>query len=203
MTLTRLAAAAAPTFSALITFPVLTFVATPAFAHTGLHGLGFAAGLSHPFNGLDHLLVMAGIGVWAAQLGGRNLWLVPLAFVATMILGAMLALAGFPLPDVELGVAGSVIVIGLLVSLGTRMPSAAAGALVALMALFHGHAHGTELPSMASAWSYGAGFVLTTGALHLVGLGLGWAVFNYAKPAVLKIAGAVTVIAGGAMVAGF
>lgn len=191
-TLTRLAAAAA-----------LTLLATPAFAHTGLHGFGFAAGLAHPFNGLDHMLVMAGIGIWAAQLGGRNLWLVPLAFVATMLLGAGLALVGFPLPQVELGIAGSVIAIGLLVGLGTKLPSAAASALVALMAVFHGHAHGTDLPAMASAWTYAAGFVLSTSLLHVIGLGLGLVTFKYTRPMVLKIVGLLTMMAGGAMVAGF
>nr|WP_298682694.1 HupE/UreJ family protein [uncultured Dongia sp.] len=195
-TLTRLAAPAA------LTLPALTLLATPAFAHTGLHGFGFAAGLSHPFSGLDHMLVMAGIGIWAAQLGGRNLWLVPVAFVGTMLLGAGLALVGSPLPQVELGIAGSVIAIGLLISLGTKLPSAAASALVALMALFHGHAHGTELPAMASAWGYAAGFVLSTAMLHVIGLGLGFVTFKYTRPAVLKIVGLLTMMAGGAMVAG-
>lgn len=196
-TLTRLAALAA------LTAPVLTLIATPALAHTGFHTTGFAAGLSHPFNGLDHMLVMAGIGIWAAQLGGRNLWLVPLAFLVTMILGAGLALIGFPLPHAELGIAGSVIATGMLIGLGTRLPSAAAGALVALMALFHGHAHGTELPAMASAWSYAAGFMLSTSLLHVIGLGLGLVTFKCARPVALKLAGLLTMMAGGAMVAGF
>lgn len=191
-TLTRLAAAAA-----------LTFLATPAFAHTGFHAAGFVAGLTHPFSGLDHLLAMAGIGVWAAQLGGRNLWRVPMAFVATMLLGALLALIAVPLPQVELGIAGSVLAIGLLVGFGAQMPSAAAASLVALMALFHGHAHGSALPEMASAWSYAAGFVLSTSLLHVVGLGLGQLAFHHARPVHLKFAGLATALAGGALVAGF
>jgi urease accessory protein len=196
LTLARFAAIAA-----------LTLFATPAFAHVGFHGAGlhangFWAGLSHPFNGLDHILVMAGIGIWAAQLGGRNLWLVPLAFVATMVLGAGLALMNFPLPEVELGIAGSVVAIGMLVAFGARLPAGAAVALVALMALFHGHAHGTELPEMASAWGYAAGFVLSTAMLHVIGLGLGLAVFRFARPMVLRIAGIVTAIAGVVMVSG-
>lgn len=191
-TLTRLAAAAA-----------ISLFATPAFAHTGFHAGGFAAGLSHPFSGLDHMLVMAGIGVWAAQLGGRNLWLVPSAFLVTMIAGAGLALIGFPLPHVELGIAGSVIATGLLIALGTRLPSGAAAGLVALMALFHGHAHGTELPAMASAWSYAAGFILSTSLLHAIGLGVGWTAIQYAKSTAIKIAGLLAAFVGGAMVAGF
>lgn len=191
MTLTRFAAVAA-----------FTLFATPAFAHTGFHANGFMAGLSHPFNGLDHMLVMAGIGIWAAQLGGRNLWLVPLVFVATMIAGAGLALASFPLPEVELGIAGSVIAIGLLIGAGARLPSGAAATLVGLMALFHGHAHGTELPEMASAWSYAAGFMLSTAALHVVGLGLGLAVFRAARPVLLRLAGVALALAGMVMVSG-
>ncbi|MDY0872439.1 HupE/UreJ family protein [Dongia rigui] len=191
MTLTRFAAIAA-----------LTLMATPAFAHTGFHASGFVAGLSHPFNGLDHVLVMAGIGIWAIQLGGRNLWLVPLAFVATMVLGAGLALMNFPLPEVELGIAGSVVVIGMLVGFGARLPAGTAAALIALMALFHGHAHGTELPAMASVWGYAAGFVLSTAMLHAIGLGLGLAVFRLARPAVLRAAGVLTALAGLAMVSG-
>lgn len=196
MTLTRFAA---PRLSALAAFSLF---ATPAFAHTGFHATGFWAGLSHPFNGLDHVLVMAGIGIWAAQLGGRHLWLVPLAFVVTMIVGAGLALAQVPLPAVELGIAGSVIAIGVLVGVGARMPSGAAAALVGLMALFHGHAHGTELPEMASAWSYAAGFVASTTALHVIGLGVGLAVFRLARPAVLRIAGLATALIGVVMVSG-
>jgi len=190
-TLTRFAAAAA-----------LTLLATPAFAHTGLHTTGFTAGLGHPFSGLDHVLVMAGIGIWAAQLGGRNLWRVPAAFVATMMLGAGLALVSVPLPAVELGIAGSVIVIGILVGLGARLPAGAAMALAALMALFHGHAHGTELPAMASASSYAVGFLLATAALHVIGLGLGLAVFRNARPDLLRLAGMGTALAGLFMVSG-
>ena len=191
-TLTRLAAIAA-----------LILLATPAFAHTGLHGSGLAAGFAHPFSGLDHLLAMAGIGVWAAQLGGRNLWLVPIAFVGMMLLGALLALIAVPLPQVELGIAGSVLAVGLLVGFGARLPSAAAAALAALMALSHGHAHGSEIPAMMSAWGYGAGFVLATGLLHVAGLGIGLLSFRYARPALLTFAGLGTALVGGALVAGF
>jgi urease accessory protein len=191
MTLTRFAAAA-----------VLALFATPAFAHTGFHADGFAVGLSHPFSGLDHMLVMAGVGIWAAQLGGRHLWLVPLAFVATMVLGAGLALISFPLPEVELGIAGSVIAIGALAGLGARMPTGAATAIAGLMALFHGHAHGTELPALASAWGYAAGFVLSTAVLNAIGLCLGFAVFRVTKPAILGAAGIVTAVIGLGMVSG-
>jgi urease accessory protein len=192
LTLTRLAASAA-----------LISLATPAFAHTGLHSNGFAAGFAHPFSGLDHLLAMAGVGVWAAQLGGRNLWRVPLAFVGTMLLGALLSGIAVPLPQVELGIAGSVLAIGLLVGFGAKMPGASAAALVALMALFHGHAHGSALPATASAWSYVAGFVLATSLLHAAGLGLGLGAFRFARPVFLKAAGLAAALAGGALVAGF
>jgi urease accessory protein len=186
----------------LAAFSVTALAATPALAHTGHSASGFAAGLMHPINGLDHLLVMLGVGLWAAQLGGRNLWLVPLAFVATMLLGAGLSLGGLPLPQVELGIAGSVIAIGLLIGLGARLPGGLAAALVALLAIFHGHAHGSELPTAASATFYAMGIVLSTLALHGIGLVLGLGVRRVAKPALACAAGFATAVLGGAILAG-
>jgi urease accessory protein len=150
---------------------VLVLWAPAALAHTfGAHGAGFMQGVAHPFTGLDHLLAMTAVGVWAAQQGGRALWAVPASFVLTMIIGALVAVAGIQLPHIEAMVAASVLVLGLLVAFQSRWPLAAGMGLVSLFAFFHGHAHGLEMPEAASPVLYGFGFVLATVVLHLVGI---------------------------------
>lgn len=141
-------------------------------AHPG-HGAGFVSGVVHPFMGLDHLLAMVAVGLWAAQLGGRALWAVPGAFVATLAAGAALAFAGVGIPGVESGVSASLLVLGILVTLAIRLPVAAGGVIVAVFALFHGYAHGSELPQTASPWWYASGFILATIALHALGMAAG------------------------------
>ena len=179
-------------------------LAAPAAAHTGIeaHGHGFVAGSLHPLMGLDHLLAMLGVGVWAAQLGKRATWLVPAAFVGVMIVGAGLALVGAPLPMVEFGIAGSVLVIGALIALGARMPVGLAMGLVGLFALFHGHAHGTELPGFAHPAAYGAGFVIATALLHAAGVGIAFAVRTYAAKLPFRVAGAAMALVGGSLLLG-
>ena len=179
-------------------------LAAPAFAHTGIgaHSHGFAAGFLHPLMGLDHMLAMLGVGVWAAQLGKRATWLVPAAFVAVMIAGAGLALSGIAMPMVEFGIAGSVLVIGALIAFGTRMPVGLAMSLVGLFALFHGHAHGTELPGFAHPAAYGAGFVTATALLHAGGLGIAFLVRRHAARLPFRIAGAMMAAVGGGLLLG-
>ncbi|MBB2972074.1 HupE/UreJ family protein [Mesorhizobium sp. RMAD-H1] len=159
--------------SALLSTAILTLVATPALAHLNPaeHG-SFAAGFSHPLFGPDHILAMVAVGLWAALLGGRALWLVPAAFVATMMAGFMLALAGAPLPFVEPVILASVVAIGLLAAIALKVPTPAAMAMVGFFALFHGHAHGGEMGS-AGAAAYGLGFALATAILHVAGIGIG------------------------------
>lgn len=151
---------------------VLAVIAGPAAAHTGHEplGNGLMAGLLHPLMGLDHLLAMVMVGLWAAQLGGRTLWQVPAAFVVAMALGAALALAGVAMPVVEGMILTSVMILGLVVAAGARVPVPAAMGLVALFALFHGAAHGQELPALAGPVAYVAGFLLATSALHAAGI---------------------------------
>jgi len=179
-------------------------LSAPAFAHTGIgaHGNGFMAGFMHPLMGLDHMLAMLGVGIWAAQLGKRAIWLVPAAFVAVMIGGAALALSGAPMPMVEFGIAGSVLVIGGLIALGARMPVALAMSLVGAFALFHGHAHGTELPGFAHPAAYGAGFVAATALLHAAGLGIAYLVRRHAAKLPFRIAGAMMAAVGGGLLLG-
>ena len=145
-----------------------------AFAHVGLgQAAGFAHGVIHPLSGLDHIIAMVAVGLYAANLGGRNLWLLPSAFIATMIFGGILGYSGVPLPLVEGGIGLSVVAMSLAVAAGVNLPTVAAVALVSLFALFHGHAHGSEGAALSSFLPYAAGFVIATASLHLAGIGLG------------------------------
>lgn len=145
----------------------------PAFAHLDPveHG-SFAAGFSHPFFGLDHILAMIAVGLWAALLGGRSAWLVPTAFVGTMMVGFVVALAGLGLPFVEPVIAASVVVIGLLTLVALQVPAPVGMAMVGFFAFFHGYAHGGELGD-AGALSFCAGFAVATAILHAAGVGIG------------------------------
>jgi urease accessory protein len=154
---------------------LLAATAPVAYAHPfGDHGAGFATGLAHPFVGLDHLLAMLAVGIWAAQVAHPRrvaaLWAVPLAFVVVMALAAVAAVAGLALPAVEGGVAASVLILGLLVAGRVRLPLSVSAFLVAGFAVFHGVAHGVEMPPVSSLFGYGAGFVLATAVLHAVGI---------------------------------
>ena len=143
-----------------------------AAAHTGVGATsGMAAGFAHPFSGLDHMLAMTAIGALAALLGGRALWLVPSSFVAAMAFGGVLGIAQVDLPMVEPAILASVVVLGLAVAFGAALPTGVAMALAAIFAVFHGHAHGAEMPALASGLSYGASFVLATIVLHAIGIG--------------------------------
>lgn len=186
-------------FQAGVLLAALT-LAPAAQAHViGAQGAGFGAGFLHPFLGLDHLLAMLAVGLWAAQLGGRALWCVPLASMAAMVFGAMLALGGVILPAVEAGVAASVLILGLLITVSGRLPVLASMLLVGAFAVFHGHAHGTELPPAVSQELYGIGFLLATGMLHTTGLALGMLCRRSLSPHWLPFAGSAIAVAGGAI----
>lgn len=150
-----------------------TLAAPAVWAHPGHPGHGFDQGLAHPFGGLDHMLAMIAVGLWAAQIGGRARWGLPAAFLGFMLVGGALGVAGVPMPAVESGIAASVLVLGLLVATAARVPVGSGSILVALFAVLHGHAHGTELAGAASAWTYAAGFTIATALLHACGLGAG------------------------------
>ena len=172
---------------------------TPAVVHA--HVLpgqphGFFHGLSHPIHGLDHVLAMIAVGLWAAQLGGRALWLVPLNFVGIMALGGILGASGVPVPFVETGIILSVVVLGLLIAGAVRLPLLAGAALVGLFALFHGHAHGAEMPATARGLLYGLGFVMVTALLHAVGIAGATMAQRLARVSVIRFAGALIVVGG-------
>lgn len=150
---------------------ILAFAANGAAAHTGGHTVsGFVSGFTHPFAGLDHLLAMLAVGLWAAQQGGRALWGIPTAFVLAMAAGGALAEWGGVLPRIETGIAASVFVLGLAVATGRHVPLVPGVALVAGFALCHGYAHGLEMPQAAAPAAYALGFVAATAALHAVGI---------------------------------
>jgi len=172
--------------------------ALPALAHVEgtASGGGFVSGLSHPIGGLDHVLAMVAVGLWGAQLGAPLLWVLPLAFPLMMACGAAMGLMGYPLPLVEVGIAASAIALGLVVLLEAKLPVVAAVVLVGFFALFHGHAHGTELPAGHNGLLYSIGFVISTGLLHAAGIAMG-AVHRWASGRVaLRVAGG-GVLAGG------
>jgi urease accessory protein len=172
----------------------------PALAHTGLeHAFSFASGFGHPWTGLDHMLAMVAVGLWAGLVGGRALWAWPAAFVGVMLAGGALGMAGVPVPMVESGILASVIVLGLLVLMAARLPVALGAALVAVFAVLHGHAHGAELPSGAAAATYAAGFVLATAALHAVGLGIAYLCRSDGGKLIVRGAGAAVAVAGVAL----
>ncbi len=145
-----------------------------AFAHVQKgEAVGFLTGFLHPISGPDHVLAMVAVGLWGVQLGAPAIWILPVAFPMAMAVGGMLALMGVPLPGAEYGIAASGILLGAAVMFEARPPLALAAALVGFFAIFHGHAHGTELPAGQSALLYSMGFVVATGCLHAAGIGIG------------------------------
>jgi len=194
---------------ALASLLALALVALPtaALAHTG-HGdtAGFMHGFMHPVGGLDHVLAMVAVGVFAFVLGGRALWLVPLSFVGMMAVGFLLGVGGIDVPFVELGIALSSVVIGGIAALGRPMPVVGAIAIVGVFAIFHGHAHGAEMPADAGGLMYALGFMTATALLHAAGIlaamGVARVVGKYGKP-LAQIAGGVFALCGVGVLAGW
>lgn len=167
-----LQAAETPTRAALAA--AILLVALPAWAHEGGgQAAGFLSGMLHPVSGLDHVLAMVAVGLWGAQLGAPAIWLLPVAFPLVMAFGGFLGLMGVPVPGVEIGIALSAVLLGVMVATQSRPPLGVAIALVGFFAVFHGHAHGTELPEGASGLLYSVGFVVVTGLLHATGIAIG------------------------------
>jgi len=185
---------------------IAALVPTAAFAHTGIgETSGFIHGFGHPVSGLDHILAMVLVGIFAFQLGGRALWLVPVTFVLVMALGGALGVAGIDVPFVEVGIALSVVVLGAIVALGVKAPVAAAMGIVGLFAIFHGHAHGAEMPEDAGGLAYAAGFMIATAFLHAVGICLGFLVGKSGQiygPVVVRSAGGAAAVAGVGLLTG-
>ena len=182
-----------------ISLAILAALVTPsiAHAHTGAeHALSFASGFAHPFTGLDHLLAMVAVGLWAGLNSGRALWVWPVAFVLVMLFGGALGMAGVELPMVETGILASVVVLGLLVLGAAQWPVVLGAALIAAFAVLHGHAHGAELPVGAAAVTYAAGFALGTAMLHVIGLSVAHYATTAGSERVVRAAGAFVAVGG-------
>lgn len=178
--------------------PLALLWAGSAAAHTDAGaGAGFVSGFLHPILGPDHVAAMVAVGLWGAILGAPAIWVLPVAFPLVMALGGALGVAGIDLPWIETGIAASALVIGLAVALAVRLPIAAAAAIVAVFAVFHGHAHGTEMPDAASPVAYAIGFVTGTGLLHLAGIAIG--LLAVTAPGRLAVRGLGAVIALGGL----
>ncbi len=179
---------------------------TIASAHPGHEATpGFIHGFLHPLGGLDHILAMVAVGLFAVRLGGRALWLVPASFVAAMAAAGVAGMAGLALPYVEAGIALSLLVLGAAIAFEITMPVAAAMGLVAFFAVFHGHAHGAEMPETMSGLAYGAGFLAATAALHAAGIGLDLLIGRSGEMfgrRVLQVGGGAAALAGAALLAG-
>ena len=175
-------------------------------AHGGAGAVsGTVAGFTHPIGGLDHVLAMIAVGMLAAQQGGKALWSIPLAFVVMMLVGGAVGVAGVAIPFVEQGILGSIIILGFVVALGRAMSMPLAMAMVGLFAVFHGHAHGTEMPVDASGALYGFGFAIATAMLHVSGIGAAVSAQKFARqvaPVLVRIGGGIIATLGMAMLAG-
>ncbi len=181
---------------------------SPATAHVGVGDVShFSSGLFHPVMGIDHVLAMVAVGFYATQLGGRNVVLIPLAFIATMILGGFLGYSGVTLPTVEQAIGISVVVMGLAIAFGVKLPGVGAMALVGIFALFHGHAHGNEGAGLGVSFlPYAAGFVIATAMLHCVGIGIGFGLRRIDAQTALtieRVVGATGALAGIALLTGW
>ncbi|WGR75106.1 MULTISPECIES: HupE/UreJ family protein [unclassified Bradyrhizobium] len=185
------------TINALTAIAILA-LAQPAFAHeqAGVGG-GLVQGLLHPLTGVDHLIAMVAVGIWGAQLGAPAIWVLPITFPLVMALGGVLGVLKVPLPVPEAVIAMSALVLGAAVALRLRLPFAVAAIIVAVFAIFHGHAHGAELPTSANPLAYGLGFVVATGLLHLCGILIGALTRWSAGERLIQGLGVVIAILGG------
>lgn len=182
---------------------ILVLTATTASAHTG-EGItgGFLSGLTHPIYGWDHVVAMVAVGLWGAFLGKPALYILPVVFPLVMAFGAALGVLGIPVPQVEVGIALSGVVLGLLVLAAVRLPLSIAAVIVAVFAIFHGYAHGAELPTAANPFSYALGFVIATGALHLAGIAFGYLTLLPKGKYIVQGGGAVIALVGAAFLFG-
>jgi urease accessory protein len=182
---------------------LLALGAGPALAHEGAGAVGgFTSGFLHPIFGWDHVVAMVAVGLWGAFLGAPAIWLLPVVFPLVMAFGGALGIMGVPVPAVETGIAASAVVLGLLVAFQARPPIWVAAIVVGLFAIFHGHAHGTELPQAANPLTYAVGFVIATGLLHLIGIAFGLLVRWPAGQVAVRAGGGAIALVGVAFLTG-
>lgn len=187
-----------PAFAILALFALLLAFPSLAHAHAGAGGAGeWMHGFLHPFSGLDHVCAMIAVGLWAAQMGGRAVWRVPLAFVSVMMLGGLLGMAAIPVTFIESGIVLSLLVLGVFIAAAVRLPLSVSIALVGVFALFHGYAHGVEMPQHAAGIGYVAGFILATALLHLSGIGVALSLKQLGRAKLLRVTGGAVALCGG------
>ncbi|MEM7251953.1 MAG: HupE/UreJ family protein [Pseudomonadota bacterium] len=203
--MTEFIAARRAAFVIALTLVFVTVIATQsASAHTdGTLAGGFVTGFTHPILGWDHVAAMVAVGLWGAFLGSPAIWILPVVFPLVMALGAAAGVLGIPLPGVEIGIAGSAVVLGLLILFGARLPLWAAAVIVGVFAVFHGYAHGIELPDATNPIAYGVGFVLATGLLHMLGIAFGLLVRWPAGTMAVRAGGALVSLVGVGFLVGF
>jgi len=181
---------------------MLLLFAVPALAHTGSSSGGFIGGFAHPLFGLDHVVAMVAVGLWGAFLGPPAIWLLPIVFPLVMAFGGVIGILGVSLPGVETAIALSAVVLGTMVALAARPPLWVAALIVGVFAIFHGHAHGAELPPGADVVAYSVGFVVATGLLHLTGIAIGLLARWRAGRIAVRTAGGAIALAGVAFLSG-
>ncbi|MCU4652363.1 HupE/UreJ family protein [Roseibacterium sp. SDUM158016] len=191
-----------PTRALALAVPLL-LLAAQAGAHTG-EGIntGFASGFWHPILGWDHVVAMVAVGLWGAFLGAPAIWILPVVFPLVMAFGGALGVMGVPLPAVETGIALSGVILGLLIAFAVKAPIWVAAVIVGLFAIFHGHAHGTELPEAFSPYGYAVGFVVGTGLLHMAGIAFGLLTRSETGKLAVRGAGGVIALVGAAFLFG-
>ena len=176
---------------------------SPVLAHSGEgYGGGFVAGFTHPILGWDHVAAMVAVGLWGAFLGPPAIWVLPVVFPLVMALGAVAGILGLPVPGVETGIALSAVVLGLMIVFALKPAIWVAAVIVGAFAVFHGYAHGTELPATVNAFAYAVGFVISTGLLHLIGIAFGLLVKWPAGRVAVRGAGGLISLAGVAFLTG-
>jgi urease accessory protein len=176
---------------------------SPALAHVGVGSTAsFAAGVAHPLSGLDHVTVMVAVGLWAALKGGRALWVWPCAFVGVMLVGGAFGMAHVAVPFVEPGILASVVALGLLVALAVDLPLWIGATIIGVFAVFHGHAHGSEVAENVGSFEYMAGFAIATVALHAAGIGFALLASRAQMRPLIRVAGALCLVIGVGMIGG-
>jgi urease accessory protein len=182
---------------------LLALTSAPAFAHVGINSAAsFAAGAAHPLTGIDHIVVMVAVGLWAALMGGRALWLWPATFVGVMLIGGVLGMAHVPLPYVEPAILASVVALGLLVALAIDLPVWGGALLIGAFAVFHGHAHGSEVAATVSGAEYMAGFAMATASLHALGISFALLMSRVHAGGFIRVAGFACVLVGVGLIGG-
>ena len=188
-------------FGMIAVFAIL--IPSSVSAHVGSGALGgFQSGFTHPIIGSDHLLAMLAVGIWGAQMGGRNVWTLPVTFPLIMAVGGIIGMSGIGLPQVELGIALSVVVLGLAIAFAWKAAEWIALLLIAVFAVFHGYAHGIELPRAVDPASYAMGFVVATGLIHIAGIGIGLLIEKPWKGLLARALGSLIALAGVYFVSG-